>query len=238
MKYVFMGIIFIQSLFSVQLTPITQTIDSMKKRNITFTVSNTNDRLVAAECTILKLVGHDKDGKEIRQETDDVVVYPSQFVLSVKGKKGVRVNYTKTKLPEKEAVYRVLATQLSLNLKEEKKATKISGSMKFVFSYEGLLFVGGKEGKTDITSSLVKDEGKTYAVTMTNKGFISKFVHVQHFDFILTTDKGEIKLTDKDFGTYGGIRLLPDESFVLHLPKIASLKGQKLLRMSITEKVK
>lgn len=238
MKYVIIGMVLIQSLFSVQLTPITQRIDSMKKRNLTFIVKNTDKDMAAAECSILKVVGHDKRGQEIREETDDVVVYPTQFVLQVSENKGIRVNYTKSKLPEKEAVYRVLATQLSLNLEEAEKGTKVKAAMKFIFSYEGLLFVGGKEEKAHISSELKDVRGDTFTIKMRNDGTRSHFVHVEHFDFIIETNKGPIKLTKEDFGKFGGLRLLPDESFSLTLKKSTKLKKQTAINITITKKTK
>lgn len=238
MKYVLIGVLLAQSLFSVQLTPITQRIDSTKGRNITFAVKNTDKDMAAAECSILKVVGHDKNGVEIREETDDVVIYPSQIVLQVKEDKGVRVNYTKSTLPAKEEVYRVLATQLSLNLKEETKGTKVKGKMKFVFSYEGLLFVGEKEEKAIISSTIENISNDSFSIKMHNDGIASHFVHVKHFDFKIKTENGTIDLDEKDFGKFSGIRLLPDETFILTLKKDNKLQGKTLTNISITAKEK
>ena len=238
MKYIIIGVLLAQSLFSVQLTPITQRIDSSKSRNITFTVKNTDKDMAAAECSILKVIGHDKNGAEIREETDDVVVYPSQFVLQEKESKGIRVNYTKSALPEKEAVYRVLATQLALNLKEQSQGAKVKGAMKFIFSYEGLLFVGKNEDKAIITSTLEEISKDSFSIKMRNDGIASHFVHVNHFDFKIQTDDGELLLKEKDFGKFGGIRLLPDESFVLTLSKNESFKSKKFTSITITSKTK
>jgi len=236
MKYAILVLILAQSLFSVQLTPITQRIDSPKSRNLTFTVKNIDKDMAAAECSILKVVGHDENGVEIREETDDVVIYPSQFVLQEQESKGVRVNYTKSTLPQKEAVYRVLATQLALNLKEESKGSKVKGAMKFIFSYEGLLFVGAKEEKPNITSTLENVSKSNISIKMHNNGVASHFIHVNHFDFTIETATTSIKLTEKDFGKFGGIRLLPDESFVVTLDKNEQLQGKTLKSITITPK--
>ena len=238
MKYVLIGMLLAQSLFSVQLAPITQRIDSAKGRNISFVVKNTDKDMAAAECSILKVVGHDENGVEIREETDDVVIYPSQIVLQEKEDKGVRVNYTKSTLPEKEEVYRVLATQLSLNLKEETKGSDVKAAMKFVFSYEGLLFVGAEEEKAIISSTLENITNDSFSIKMTNDGIASHFVHVQHFDFKIKTQDETIELVEKDFGKFGGIRLLPDETFILTLKKDNKLQGKTLTNISITAKEK
>ena len=238
MKYIVTLIVLVQALFSVQLTPITQRIDSMKTRNLTFTVKNTDQDLAAAECSILKVVGHNEDGSEIREETDDVVVYPNQFVLQVKENKGVRINYTLSKLPKKEVVYRVLVTQLALNLKEESKGTKIKAAMKFVFSYEGLLFIGGDDGETIISASVKNIDNNFYTIEMRNDGTRSKYVHSQHFDFTLQTDAGSVLLTKEDFGKFSGLRLLPDESFIIKLKKATNLNSKKITGITITKKAK
>ncbi len=236
MKYAILVLLLAQTLFSVQLTPITQRIDSAKSRNLTFTIKNIDKDMAAAECKILKVVGHDKNGVEIREETDDVVVYPSQFVLQENESKGVRVNYTKSALPQKESVYRVLATQLALNLKEESKGTKVKGAMKFIFSYEGLLFVGAKEEKANINSSLENISENSFSIKIHNSGKASHFIHINHFDFIIDTQNGPVKLDENDFGKFGGIRLLPDETFVVTLSKSDALQGKILQDISITAK--
>lgn len=236
MKYAILVLILAQSLFSVQLTPITQRIDSVKSRNLTFTVKNIDKDMAAAECSILKVVGHDKDGKEIREETDDVVIYPSQFVLQEKESKGIRVNYTKSSLPKKEVVYRVLATQLALKLKEESKGSKVKGAMKFIFSYEGLLFVGAKEEKAKISSTLENISKDSFSIRLHNYGIASHFVHVNHFDFTIETQTGSVQLSEKDFGKFGGIRLLPDESFVVTLSKTEKLQGKTLKSIEVRSK--
>lgn len=238
MKYVIIGMLLAQSLFSVQLAPITQRIDSPKGRNITFVVKNTDKDMAAAECSILKVVGHDKNGVEIRKETDDVVIYPSQFVLQVKENKGVRVNYTKAALPKKEEVYRVLATQLSLNLKEEAKGSDVKGAMKFVFSYEGLLFVGAEEKTAIISSEIVDATKDSFSIKMHNDGIASHFVHVKHFDFKIKTENETIKLDEKDFGTFGGIRLLPDETFILSIKRSKQLQEKIFTDITVTQKAK
>ena len=238
MKYVVIGMLLAQSLFSVQLEPIMQRIDSAKGRNLTFVIKNTDKDMAAAECSILKVVGHDENGKEIREETDDVVVYPAQFVLQAKENKGVRVNYTKSTLPKKEEVYRVLATQLSLNLKEEKKGTKAKGTMKFIFSYEGLLFVGAKEDKAIISSSLENITNDSFSIKMTNDGISSHFVHVQHFNFKIKTGKEILELSKEDFGRFGGIRLLPDETFTFTLKRGKQLQDKTLADITITAREK
>ncbi len=225
MKYFLVGALLVQALVAVQLTPMTYEIKSIKKRNITYSVKNTEKELAAAECKVLKVVGHDKQGREIREETQDVVLYPSQLVLQPLETKGIRVNYTRNSLPKKEAVYRVLATQLALNLQEDAARKDVKAGMKFIFSYEGLLFVGGTSVNKRLITEVHEDRPNSLALDMTNSSTKSSFVHVKHYDFIAHTNKGEVKLAAKDFGKFGGIRLLPDETFRLHIAKSGSLKG-------------
>ena len=227
-----------KALLAVQLTPMTYEIKSIKKRNITYSVKNTEKKLAAAECKILKVVGHDKEGREIREETQDVVLYPSQFVLQPEETKGIRVNYTKNKLPEKEAVYRVLATQLALNLKEETTGKDIKAGMKFIFSYEGLLFVGGSSVKKNLDTKVHDDQPSSLLLDMTNSSTKSTFVHVKHYSFVAHTNKGEVTLTDKDFGKFGGIRLLPDETFTLKINKNHALKDLTVTTLVVQKRAK
>lgn len=238
MKYILVGLVFSQMLFSVQLTPMTYEITSMKKRNVTYSVKNTEDNLAAAECKILKVVGHDKNGQEIREETQEVVIYPSQFVLQAKESKGIRVNYTGRSLPKTQQVYRVLATELALNLKEEAPGTKVKAGMKFIFSYEGLLFVGGSDEKTVISSQVHEEKLDSLLLEMKNMSSKSSFVHVKHYEFIAETDKGEVKLTKNDFGKFSGIRLLPNETFTLKLDKNKTLKGHQVKTILIQKRAK
>lgn len=236
MKYILVGFFLLQFLFSVQLTPMTHDIVSMKKRNVTYNVINTEKKLAAAECKVFKVIGHDKKGLEIREETQAVVLYPSQFILQPLERKSIRLNYTGLKLPQKQEVYRVVANELALNLKEAKKGTKIEAGMKFIFSYEGLLFVGGSFEGARISTKVYDDGKESVVFDMTNTSSMSHYIHMKHFDFMVQTDRGEVKLQKDDFGAFGGIRLLPDETFTVKLNKKGTLKNLKVLSIVIKEK--
>ncbi len=237
MKYLITGLFLIQSLLAVQLSPMTNEINTIKKRNVTYIVKNSDADMAAAECKILKVVGHEKSGKEIREETDEVVLYPTQFVLQPKETKGIRVNYTKSVLPKKEQVYRVLANQLALNLKEKPKGTKVKAGMKFIFSYEGLLFVGG-EGEPQVHANIAGDQKDRLMVTIHNSGGKSSFVHPEHYIFTAVTDKGPVHLSKEALAKFSGVRLLPDESFTFTVDKIFALKDRVVRSITVQKREK
>jgi len=238
MKFMLVGLLNLQFIFAINLTPMVHEIGSLKKRNITYRISNPEKSLAAVECKILEVVGHDKLGQEIRKETTDMVLYPSQFILKAETSRNLRLNYIKKFLPKKQKVYRVIANQLALNLTNKSKSKDVQAGVKFLYSYEGLLFVGGDNSDITLQAQIKAETADGFILDLSNKSLVSAFVHVNHFDFYAQTNKGEIKLGKKDFGKMKGIRLLADETFIWSFHKDAALKGLQLKGMRIVHKKK
>jgi len=237
MKYLLVVAMLLNISFAVQLTPMSQKISTDKDRNVLFEVINSSATLAASEFEALRITGHDENGVEIREETENLVVYPPQFIIKEKTSKKVRVSYRKKGFPKKQEVYRIIARELPIKVKEDKQSTKIKAGVKFIFTYEGLLYVGGDDTDAILDVVKVNDSKATLKAKVKNIGNMSSFVFVTTYNIVVRTNKGKVTLDKSYFEKFQGLRILPDESFVFNILKIKKLKGTKVKSITFEKKL-
>lgn len=76
----------------------------------------------------------DENGKEILGETHDFKIYPEQITLAASDSRAIRVIYIGKKNIEQEGAYRIIASQLPVNFKNQKKRTGINFLFQFIAS--------------------------------------------------------------------------------------------------------
>ena len=235
MKYVVLITMLLEMAFAVQLTPMAQKITSAKNRNVVFDVINAEKRLAASEFEVLRITGHTADGKEIREDTDHVVIYPPQFIIKAQASKKVRVSYRKKALPALQEVYRVISRELPIKVEEVKADDKVKAGVKFLFTYEGLLFVGGDQKVSALDVSFKSNKKNSVEFNVKNLGNMSEFVSATSYKMVLKTSKGNVTLDKSYFGKFNGLRLLPNETFVFKASKIKKLKGATVTGVTLTK---
>jgi P pilus assembly chaperone PapD len=167
-------------LLGVQMTPMIAEVNPFKKKS-NFQITNYSDKYIAVEFTILKI--QDTTIKETRVETEDFLVYPSQFILPPKSSKNVRTHYINNTIQEQEQVYRTIARELDIEINDTNQSKKKSG-ITFKFIYEGLIFVGTDDFKSNLKITSITQKNDIIKMTIENTGNKSD---------IITTNNYEIK---------------------------------------------
>jgi len=237
MKKLFLLLITSHILFGITLVPMTETLETKKKKNIVFKVSNPTSEPVAVDFSIMKVT--DTTNKELREETSLVQAYPTQFVLSPKETKSVRVRYMSNELPAKEEVYRVIAKELDIEVtdkKEENIKGKVGVNIKMRFSYEGLLFIHQKDAKSSIKIEHIQKDNRGIQLTLANSGNVSDLPSNINYDYFVTIQGQEYQLQKEDFKNTSFRRVLAGKSKILSLQNITTLPIEKIESMRVEKK--
>ena len=231
-------------IFAITLVPLTETIDSKKKKNLIFKVSNTSAESVAVDVSVLRVLDTDNN-KEQREETKKVSCYPTQFVLSPKESKSIRFKYMGSELPDIEEVYRVVAKELDIDVsdKEEKATTdEIKAQIRMRFSYEGLLLVKQPHTKAKVSIESFKElensgTERGISLVITNTGNASVVPHDGEYNFLVTVKGKEYLLKNEDMRKAEFRRVLAGKSNTFYLKHIVNLPSGKIESIRL-EKIK
>ena len=223
-------------LFSITLSPLTQTLDSKKKKHLIFTVHNPTNEPVAVDFKVLQLLDTDNN-KEQKVETNKVSYYPSQFVLGATESKKVRVRYMGSALPDVEEVYRVIAKELDIDVsdtKDEEVIQSVKANVKMRFTYAGLLFVHKPNAMEKLKLDAFEvSPSREVTIHLTNSGTASIVPNVLHYDYIVTVGGKEYKLLAEDLKRAEIRRVLAGKTNTFYLRNIVNLPSGKIEAMRI-----
>lgn len=216
-------------LYGVVLMPMVQTLDHKKKRQMMFTVFNPTKEPVATTFDIQKLVDN-QNNKEQREVTKKLTFYPSQFVLKPNGKKNVRVRYMANELPDIEEVYRVIAKELNIDVKDDvvdAPTNGVNAKIKMRLTYEGLLFVHKPSAKSKLKIETFERTSPTsLSLTISNSGNASSVPSVHNYNFVVTINNKEYKLTEDDLKGADIRRILAGKTNTFRFPNVKLPNGK------------
>ena len=189
--------------------------------------------------SVLKVLGTDNN-KEKREATTTVQAYPTQFVLSPKETKSVRVRYMNKNLPNIEEVYRIVAQELDIDVgddKQEDTKGKIKAQIKMRFSYEGLLFIKQENAKEKLDIQSIQNTNNTVSIVIINNGNASAIPLVKKYNFIVTLKDGkEYPLIPEDLKGAEFRRVLAGKTNTFTLKNITSVAVDKITSMRLEKK--
>ena len=238
MKKIILLLVASKLLCAINLIPMTETIDSKKKKNIVFNVNNPTDEPVAVDFSVLKVL-NTQNNQEQRVATNDVQAYPTQFVLSPKETKSVRVRYMGSKLPEKEEVYRVIAQELDIDVSDKKADNnngKIKAQIKMRFSYEGLIFVHKEDAKAALNIENIQKSSQGLELSISNRGTSSALPNIANYNYFAQSQGQEYKLTENDLKGAEFRRVLAGANNHFTLAHIQTLSPQKIENIRLEKK--
>jgi len=238
MKKIILLLVASKLLFAINLVPMTETIDSKKTKNIVFKVSNPTDEPVAVDFSVLKVL-NTQNNQEKRVATNSVEAYPTQFILSPKETKSVRVRYMGSKLPEKEEVYRVIAQELDIDVSDKKEDTsngKIKAQIKMRFSYEGLIFIHKADAKAQLSIENINKSANGLQFSVTNSGTSSALPNIANYNYFAQSQGKEFQLTQNDLKGAEFRRVLAGESNQFTLANLMTLSAQKVENIRLEKK--
>jgi len=237
MKIILLTIFLFNYIYAITLTPLYNTIDSKRELKTIFTVENPTNSPVAVKVSIKKLVDTDNNNEQT-VDAPNINYYPAQFVLDAKSSKNIRITYLNKSLPKIEEVYRVLATELDINVKDREPEEIPKGIKKaeitMRFSYGGLLFVKDKNAKPDVKIDNFRDLGNgKLEITITNRGTES-FLFNQTINKIKAIANGkEYILNEDDIKGAEFRRVLPNKSNRFVLENIKSVSPSAITSLKI-----
>lgn len=170
----------------------------------------------------------DSKGVEVRKKTEDFIIYPEQLVLLPKEKRNVRVTWVGDLRDGNEKAYRIVASQLPVDFRQENSAPKkaTSVNLKVLFQYVASAYVTPKGAIAQVQMTEVKKVApKKIAVTFQNTGSAHK---------VLIFNSLKIKAGDKSFmeiSTHKGIEsvnLLPGDKVTVDIETVDEVPSQKL----------
>ncbi len=234
-----------QLLYSVNMVPLYQTVDSKKSARMVYTLTNTSSEPIAVDFSILRVLNNNGE-KEQRVATDKVEAHPSQLVIKKGESKKVRVRYTGASLPATQEVYRVIAKELDISVKDEVRETikgKVAASIKMRYSYEGLLFVNQPNAvsqlKVDSFETSLSPEGnRALKIVVGNSGTASKVVNIAQYNFLVTVNNQEYTLDKSDLIGLRAKRVLAGQNNTLLIPNIVSLPKGTIQSVRLESKKK
>jgi len=231
MKKTIVLLLLLNIAYAITLTPLTETLDSKKKKYLIFKVKNPTAEPVAVDVSVLRVLSTDNN-REKREPTDKISYYPSQFVLSPKDTKNIRIRYMGSKLPDIEEVYRVIAKELDIDVSDKKEDDSISevrAKIKMRFTYEGLLLVHNPTSKPELKITSFKElPNRELSISITNNGTASIVPMARNYNFLVTIRGKEYLLQPEDLKGAEFRRALPRQTNTYYLKHIVNLPNGKI----------
>lgn len=189
--------------WAVNLAPLVKRIESFDESRLVYTVSNSSSSLIPVEVSILEVVGV-KSHKEIRVETDDIVLSHEQFILRAaplidelnsndpktkqlaqvklaKARKIIRAEYIADDIPIKERVFRIIAREPDipgLAIDNSTDNAQSNAQMKIRFQMEGLIFVAPKNANPNLYLDDISFKNGKGKFILKNSGNASMFLQM------------------------------------------------------------
>lgn len=115
-----------------------------------FLLTNTHPKMIAVELQVFRRT-HDPDGTERRApEPEDFIIVPAQLVLPPNSSQAVNVQWVGRPDVEREASYRLVATQLPIEFQAEGAAGAAKVELALSYVYEAALYVTPPKAAPDL----------------------------------------------------------------------------------------
>ena len=171
--------IFPGSTFAFKLSPmVAQFSPQGEGQTQSFYIENPEDKQVAVQIDIFYRT-QGAGGEEIRTETDQFSIYPSQVVLKAQQKRTVRVMWKGPKEVPKELSFRLVAEELPIDLQKQKNTSRTN--LNFLLKYVASLYVTpeGARPKVEVRAAnqVEAKDGKKLSLILENTGTAHKVMN-------------------------------------------------------------
>jgi fimbrial chaperone protein len=140
-----------------------------------FVVENTNSEKIAVKVEQFTRSA-DNAGHEIREATEKFTIYPRQLSLSPNEKRNIRVSWTGEKSLAKEESFRIIFTQLPVDLQKQ-EALKANVKLNFLLQYVASVYVGPPNTRAKLTASVsAGTDSKKLSLKIHNTGTAHKLL--------------------------------------------------------------
>lgn len=223
MRYILFFAVVLSSLYlhAFKLSPmVAQFATEGDGKTTSFFIENTSEERVAVQIDIFYRT-QDEAGKEVRTETKDFTVYPSQIVLKPKQKRTIRVTWQGVQKVTKELAYRLVAEELPIDLQKKKKEQRTN--INFLLKYVASLYVVPDGAKPKVVVKAAKKKKvkgqEMMELTLENKGKAHKVLN----EIIIKAKSGkkEVLVDQKSLEVFATENLLAEteRTFLFPWPK-------------------
>jgi fimbrial chaperone protein len=153
--------------WAISVSPITAALDLATQRTHILTVTNPDAMRALPVKVSVKTWRMDTAGVDHRSATDDIVVFPGQFVLAPMQRRSVRVATRYTEKPAVERTYRVIVRELPVNL--DGRSEQKSG-VRLVTSYATAFYVRPLNPQSRLRLSAVVRQSDGLLFNIRNEG--------------------------------------------------------------------
>ena len=163
-------------------SPISAELDIAKQRSHLITITSRDKEEIPIR---IKAVSWEiaKDGKDIRGDTSDIILFPGQFVLNPNEKRVIRVGArTKTK-PAIEQSYRILIQEVPVDLKERKGT---ESGVRLITSYATAFYITPQKPHSDIQVKSAQRTADGLVLRLFNNG--NAHSHLYQLTLVLAQD--------------------------------------------------
>lgn len=202
---------------SFTFTPISANLSTTgKERALVAQVVNTGKEKIPVLIHIFKRT-LSEDGKEVRNPTEDLSVFPSQFTLAPKERKNVQIVWRGAADLDFEQAYRCLVEELPIDFSPR---AQNAGNIRILLNYDAALYVNSRPGAADLKLTSVEpvEQGKRLKLTLANIG-----------DAHAVTTKPEIGLKCADQESSGASK---EDFYFLKGDALKSFSGKNFLARS------
>jgi fimbrial chaperone protein len=211
----FFIILFTEARAHFEFTPIISTLSTTGKGSHTIAqVINRSDESVAIA---IKATGRTllESGVEERPETNDVVVFPNQFLLAPKETKLVKISWQGPNKVESEQAYRVIVEELPVDFSA---SSSNKSSVRIMVNYVGALYVSSGPIASDLkleNVAISNNDKKHISFLFNNSGSAHTILKAPQIE-ITASGKGD----------------LPEKKVVLEKAQIELIEGKNILAKS------
>lgn len=124
--------------WAISVTPLSAELDLDRQQTHLIAVTNADSGTPLPVKVSAKHWRLDLAGKDQRDETDDILVFPGQFILEPSARRSVRVAVRSKDKPEVERAYRIIVQELPIDLKGRGKQ---DSGVKLVTAYATAFYV-------------------------------------------------------------------------------------------------
>lgn len=204
-KFLLLCLFIASNVFGYTITPMVESFKSTgREKSKTFELENSAETPVSIELEVTTRE-LDKNGKEVRNETSDFIVYPMQLTLKPNSKRKIRLSYVGKPDIKKETPYRLLVSQLPV-----KSSTQESG-VKMIFSYVASIYVTADKIKgPNLTVTKKRSNKNTVTVNFKNNG--QSHAPYASYKLVMSQGKNKATVTEKMFKTKPLPNYLPGSS--------------------------
>lgn len=155
-------------LMAINVMPFSGELDLEIQPNYKLQVSNKGQNEAAVIISVYKW-RFDRFGKEIREPTNDLVIFPKRILLAPNAKKSVRVSYRQGISPRNEKAYRIVVEEKPMP-KSYRTSVRKGASINVLTRYVTAFYVKPRDANSSIKVLNAENYGNGFQLKIRNEG--------------------------------------------------------------------